>query len=156
MCHAASHETYDLFDVERFVRAQEGAERFSTFDVALAEIEGGRKVTHWIWWVFPQLQNLGRSHLARKYGISCIEEACAYLAHPVLGPRLVTISQALLRVDDASALEVFGPIDCVKVRSCMTLFSHVPGADPVFREVLDAFYEGVEDPETLRLLGIGG
>lgn len=133
--------------LERFVAAQRTA-----YDRALSEIKGGRKASHWMWFVFPQLRGLGRTETARFYGLSGIEEAAAYLRHPVLGTRLVEISRALMQQAERDALVVFGKPDNRKLRSCMTLFSKVDGADPVFGQVLDAFFEGEGDPLTLELL----
>lgn len=118
---------------------------------ALREIEGGRKDSHWMWFVFPQLRGLGRSSTALHYGLET-EEAAPFLADPVLGPRLVEISRALLAyAGRRSAREVFGTVDALKLRSAMTLFAAVPGADPVFSEVLAAFCDG-PCPQTLAML----
>lgn len=141
------------YDLERFVRAQTKGDVYgSTYEDALREIQHGRKQTHWIWYVFPQLRELGKSRMARFYGIEDMGEAKAYLAHPVLGPHLEEISRAMLGIEGKSALQVLGPIDCSKLRSCMTLFTCVEGSDPVFREVLAKYYNGTEDEKTLRLL----
>lgn len=140
------------YDLERFVRAQEGDGFGATYADALNEIRAGWKQSHWIWYVFPQLRGLGMSSTAHYYGIDGMGEAKAYLEHPLLGPRLVQISQAMLGNTGRSAQQVLGPIDCMKLRSCMTLFAHVEGGDPVFREVLDAFYDGDEDPLTIRMI----
>lgn len=126
-----------------------------TYERALSEIRQGRKETHWMWFIFPQLKGLGRTEIARYYGLSDLQEATDYLHHPVLGPRLVDISKALLRQPGRDPFVVFGKPDDRKLRSCMTLFAHVSGADPVFREVLGAFYGGSEDPLTLQLLAHG-
>ncbi|MBR3318880.1 MAG: DUF1810 domain-containing protein [Atopobiaceae bacterium] len=141
------------YDLERFKKAQDGATWGATYEDALGEIREGCKLTHWIWYVFPQLKGLGRSGMAEKYGISGMPEAEAYLADPVLGARLVEISEALLEHRGTSAQRILGPIDAIKVRSCMTLFARVPGSSPVFREVLDVFYDGKEDELTIELLG---
>lgn len=134
-------------DLERFVAAQEGS-----YPTALAELRRGRKESHWMWWVFPQLASLGRSGTARAYGIADLAEAEAYLAHPVLGPRLVEAARAMLRHEGQAPEAVLGGIDAMKLRSCATLFAAVPGADPVFREVLEAFYGGEADPMTVERL----
>ena len=105
-----------------------------------------------MWYIFPQLRELGRSGMAEYYGISGKDEARAYLADPVLGPRLVEISEAFLELEDKDAGRIFGYPDVVKLRSCMTLFLEVSGEDSVFRRVLDAYYHGVKDQETLRIL----
>jgi uncharacterized protein (DUF1810 family) len=132
----------------RFVEAQE-----NTYDRALSEIVSGRKQTHWMWFVFPQLEELGRTETAKFYGISGLEEARAYLRHDLLGKRLTGISTALLQLGSNDATAVMGQPDDLKLRSSMTLFSLIEGAPAVFREVLDKFYDGRPDPLTLKLLG---
>jgi uncharacterized protein (DUF1810 family) len=131
----------------RFVNAQAG-----DYEQALAEIKKGRKRSHWMWYIFPQLNGLGFSEMARVYGIRDRAEATAYLAHPVLGPRLVETSRALLTIDGSSASQVMGSPDDLKLRSSMTLFSAVDGADPVFQAVLDKFFGGKPDAKTLSML----
>lgn len=132
---------------ERFVEAQA-----QSYDRALAEIVAGRKATHWMWFIFPQLRSLGRSHNAQFYGIADLAEAEAYLAHPVLGSRLIEISQAMLAHAGCDPAVVLGEIDALKLRSCMSLFAAVPGAPDVFSDVLGAFYEGAACPLTLAAL----
>jgi len=134
--------------LERFVSAQDGA-----YAQALAEIRAGRKRSHWMWFVFPQLAGLGHSPTAQYYAISGLAEAAAYLAHPVLGPRLVEISRALVDLPTSDATRVLGYPDDLKLRSCATLFAQVPGADPVFQRVLDKFFAGKPDEATIALLG---
>jgi uncharacterized protein (DUF1810 family) len=134
-------------DLERFVRAQSGV-----YDDALAEIKGGRKRSHWMWFVFPQIAGLGSSPTAQRYALSGPGEAQAYLAHPVLGPRLTEISQAMLAVDGRSAEEILGYPDDLKLRSSMTLFAHVAEDPSVFEAVLERYYDG-PDQRTLDLLG---
>ncbi len=134
-------------NLERFISAQA-----INYDEALKEIQNGRKTTHWMWYVFPQVQGLGNSEMARRYAIADLEEAEAYLAHPALGARLIQISKAMLSLPGNDAYNILGSPDDMKLRSCMTLFSKVPGADPVFREVLTKFYNGQEDERTLRVL----
>ncbi len=129
-----------------FVEAQ--SDRYPS---ALAELRAGQKRTHWMWFVFPQLAELGHSPTAKRFGLDDIEEARAYLAHPVLGPRLREAAAALLPHAGRGALAVLGSPDDRKLRSCMTLFT-AAGDDPVFQQVLAAFYEGKPDPATLRLL----
>ncbi len=136
-----------LIDLTRFLEAQK-----PDYKTALAEIRNGRKVTHWIWYIFPQLAGLGHSGNAKFYGIKDIEEADAYRAHPVLGTHLIEISDALLHLDTNNATEVMGSPDDLKLRSCMTLFSEVPGASPVFQKVLDKFFGGLKDEKTIDLL----
>lgn len=137
----------DTYNLERFVEAQK-----SYYDVALREIREGCKRSHWIWFVFPQMASLGFSYNARFYGISCLDEARAYLAHPILGKRLRQISEALLEHKGKDVLSILGAIDTLKVCSCMTLFD-VVSPDDVFRQVLKTFYEDKRDAQTLALVG---
>ncbi len=140
----------DPFDLERFLLAQA-----EDYEIALAELRRGRKESHWIWHVFPQIDRLGYSAKTRKYSIKSLDEARAYLAHPVLGPRLVDCCRALLSVTGRSAREIMGSPDDLKLRSSMTLFARVAGGDSVFQEVLDRYYGGEGDPQTLRWIGGG-
>ncbi len=133
--------------LQRFLEAQAAA-----YPTALVEIQGGRKRSHWMWYVFPQLQGLGFSPTAHYYGLRGAAEARAYARHPVLGARLVEISRALLALPGDDATRVLGRPDDVKLRSSMTLFAALPGAEPVFQRVLDKFFRGQADPQTLRLL----
>lgn len=135
-------------DLSRFVEAQE-----RDYRTALSEIRAGRKRTHWIWYVFPQLRGLGRSDMAMRYGIVDLDEARRYMAHPVLGARLVQISQALLELETSDANAVMGSPDDLKLRSCMTLFSVAASDQPVFQQVLDRFFGGEPDSRTLAMLG---
>jgi len=128
--------------VERFVKAQE-----ESYGQALAEIKNGRKRSHWMWYVFPQLKGLGRSETARYYGIANRAEAEAYLAHPLLGSRLLEITGELLKLESRDAKEVFGRPDDVKLKSSMTLFYLVDG-NPIFKAVLDKFFGGEQDEVT--------
>lgn len=140
-------------DLQRFVTAQD---EHGTYDAALAELRRGRKSTHWMWFVLPQLHGLGQSVFARVYGVRGLDEARAYLAHPVLGPRLRECGDALLALGTSDPEAVLGGIDAVKLRSSMTLFAHAAEDDDgarVFRAVLDRFFAGEEDAATLRLLG---
>ena len=132
--------------LERFVRAQEG-----TYDRALAELQRGRKDSHWMWFVFPQLAGPGRSEAARFYAIDGLEEARAYLAHAVLGARLVEAT-ATVTAAPGSAEAVLGPVDAVKLRSSMTLFEAAADDPARFRAALDRFFGGKRDPETTRRL----
>jgi uncharacterized protein (DUF1810 family) len=135
-------------DLERFVDAQAG-----TYDRALAELRRGRKTSHWMWWVFPQVAGLGMSDTSRTYAVADLAEARAYLQHDVLGPRLRECCRALLALDDDQSAElVMGSIDAMKLRSSMTLFAHADPDEGVFREVLDRFYDGREDDRTVHLL----
>jgi uncharacterized protein (DUF1810 family) len=135
-------------DLERFVNSQE-----HSYAAALAEVKAGRKRSHWMWYIFPQLKGLGFSDTAAFYGIAGLEEAITYLAHPVLGERLREISEAALLPETDDALEVFGSPDHLKLRSSMTLFALVDGDDDsVFRKVLDKYFRGRKDAKTLELL----
>jgi uncharacterized protein (DUF1810 family) len=143
-------EADDPHDLRRFVEAQEG-----DYDRALSEIRGGRKQSHWMWYVFPQYDGLGFSATSRRYAIESVEEAKAYLNHPVLGPRLREIGEATLAVEGRSALDIFGSPDDMKLRSCATLFAYVsPGS--VFDRLLEKYFGGRRDDKTLRLLGAAG
>ncbi len=135
------------YDLDRFIRAQE-----MMYPWALKEIQRGRKQTHWIWFVFPQLRTLGQSHNALYYGIADIEEAKQYLAHPILGARLREISEALLRLETNDPFSVMPGIDGVKLCSSMTLFAEVEGYDSIFGKVIDKYYNGNKDMETIRIL----
>ncbi|MBR3455373.1 MAG: DUF1810 family protein [Bacteroidaceae bacterium] len=133
----------DKFNLARFLEAQE-----YWYEIALEEVREGRKSSHWIWFIFPQLSFLGHSYNAKYYGLSGLDEAEAYLNNPVLGARLRTITEALLTHREMSATDIFGGLDAMKVRSCMTLFDTV-SPDDVFAQVLDVFYHGVPDKRTL-------
>lgn len=133
--------------LDRFVTAQA-----RDYRQALAELNTGHKRTHWIWYVLPQLRELGRSAMAREYGIADRQEAADYFAHPVLGPRLVECVQALLSHPDKSAVDMLGEVDAMKFRSCLTLFAAVAPDEPCFEKALAVFYGGKPDAETLRLL----
>lgn len=135
------------FDIERFVRAQDGG----VYERALAEIRAGRKRSHWIWFVFPQAHGLGRSPMAERYGITSREELDAYVNHPLLRARLLKISHALLALPGSDPVAVLGDIDALKVRSSMTLFE-LTGTDPVFGAVLDKYYAGSRDGLTLGIV----
>ena len=137
----------DPFQLERFVQAQA-----PVWDDVQAELRAGRKRTHWMWFMFPQLAALGRSATARHYGIAGPEEARAYLAHSVLGPRLVACCDLLMRVDDRPAVEIFGAVDAMKLRSCLTLFDAVAPGSRAFAECLAKYFEGQRDPLTIGLL----
>lgn len=133
----------DPHDLQRFVDAQ-----VPVYEQAVAELRMGRKRTHWMWFIFPQLRGLGFSTTAMRYGIASIDEARAYLAHPVLGPRLVDCTRRVLAVRDRTAHEIFGSPDDTKFRSSMTLFAHADPATPEFRAALDKYCGGEEDPLT--------
>jgi len=140
----------DGFDVQRFVDAQD---RGGAYDRALAELRQGRKRGHWIWFVFPQIAGLGTSEMSRRYAIASLEEASAYLAHPLLGPRLVECAEALLELPGRDPVAVLGGIDALKLRSSMTLFAHADRAAPVLAEVLTRYYDGITDQATEQRLG---
>lgn len=139
------------YDLQRFVTAQDAG---GTYQRAVAELRNGRKDSHWMWFVFPQIAGLGFSHASRTYALSSVEEARSYLAHPVLGPRLLECTAIVAGLAGASggaaptAEQVFGEIDAVKLRSSMTLFMRAAPGEPVFRQVLDQYFDGVPDPET--------
>lgn len=134
------------YNLQRFVDAQQG-----DYEQALAEVRNGRKYSHWIWYIFPQLKGLGMSYNSQYYGISGRGEAEAYLAHPVLGKRLREITSAFLQLKNKAAAEVFGSLDAMKVLSCMTLFNEV-AADDLFQQVIDKYYQGKTDETTKRML----
>jgi uncharacterized protein (DUF1810 family) len=138
----------DQTHLDRFVEAQR-----TTYETALAELKAGRKVSHWMWFVFPQLDGLGFSATAQRYAIQSLAEAEAYLRHPILGPRLVASTEAVLAVDGRSARDIFGSPDDLKLRSCATLFAQVSPAGSVFHRLLAKYFGGEADAETLRLLG---
>jgi uncharacterized protein (DUF1810 family) len=137
----------DGHDLRRFVAAQEGV-----CESALSELRAGRKTSHWMWFVFPQIAGLGRSATAQRYAITSLEEAEAYLAHPVLGPRLLECVRTLTELSELSAPEIFGSVDAQKLKSSMTLFAHAAPDQPLFRDVLARYFDGAEDQETLRRL----
>ena len=134
-------------NLNRFLEAQE-----TDYPVALREIRNGRKTSHWMWYIFPQLRGLGRSQYAHFYGISGRKEAEAYLRHPVLGKRLLEISAALLGLENSSAYRVMGSPDDMKLKSSMTLFASLANTDPVFERVLQKFFNGERDRKTLELM----
>ncbi|RYD86853.1 MAG: DUF1810 domain-containing protein [Sphingomonadales bacterium] len=139
--------TTEDHDIDRFVAAQVG-----TYDAALAEIRRGRKRSHWMWFVFPQLAGLGHSAMARHYAIGSLEEARAYLDHPLLGERLRACVEALQDLDQSDAERVFGPVDALKLHSSLTLFALAHGGR-LFDAALDRWFDGRRDPATLALLG---
>ena len=138
------------FDLDRFIEAQN--DKYEGYDSALSEIRQGRKQGHWIWYVFPQLKNLGRSSTAQFYGIDGIDEARAYLDEPALHERLIEISQALLEIEETNPVKVFGHIDAMKVKSSMTLFLAADPKIEVFNQVLNKFYQGKLDALTTDIL----
>jgi uncharacterized protein (DUF1810 family) len=137
----------DPHDLQRFVGAQNPVYR-----TVIAELARGAKSSHWMWFVFPQLKELGRSSTAQHYGIASREEALAYWRHPLLGPRLKECTELMLAVEDKSALHILGTPDDLKFRSSMTLFDAVVPGEPVFGRALQKFFDGERDPRTLSLL----
>ncbi len=141
----------DPYDLARFVHAQE-----RVYPTVLEELRSGSKWSHWMWFIFPQIEGLGASPTSVYYSIKSAEEARQYLAHPVLGPRLRECSQILLSLQDRSAEEVFGFPDDLKLKSCMTLFESVSEDKAVFAAVLDRYFAGLRDPRTLAVLSDQG
>jgi uncharacterized protein (DUF1810 family) len=135
--------------LQRFVDAQDDG---GTYDQALGELRAGRKTSHWMWFVFPQIAGLGRSPTAQHYALESLDEARAYLAHPVLGPRLRESARALTELSGSSAEDVLGGIDAMKLRSSMTLFARADPGEPAFAEVLDRYFDGVPDEATEEIL----
>lgn len=127
-------------DINRFIKPSN-----RIYDIALAEIKRGKKQSHWMWYIFPQLKGLGKTSTSELYGIASIEEAQAYLAHPILGARLREIAKALLEVKNKTAFEMFGTPDYLKLKSCMTLFKLAAPDETIFQEVIDTYYMGYED-----------
>ena len=141
--------TNDPYDLQRFLRAQE-----PIYATALAELRGGQKRSHWMWFIFPQIEGLGQSPTSKYYAIKSLAEAQAYLQHPLLGPRLQECAEAVLAIEGRSAAEIFGFPDDLKLRSSMTLFAALAGPDSVFARVLERFYDGRPDEQTLRIGGL--
>ena len=141
--------TEDPFDLRRFVAAQDAG---GTYDRATAELRRGRKASHWMWFVFPQVAGLGYSPASRTYAITGLAEARAYLAHPVLGPRLTECARIVAGTEGSTADDIFGSVDAMKLRSSMTLFAAVAPEDPVFATVLAKHFGGVPDDATLARL----
>src|SRR5690606_8752932 len=134
----------DPFDLQRFVDAQR-----TTFAQARAELLAGRKESHWMWFIFPQLEGLGRSETAQYYAIRSLDEARAYLEHPILGPRLVECTEIVNRIEGKSAYDIIGTPDDLKFRSSMTLFAQVALNQPVFEQALAKYFDSVPDPLTI-------
>lgn len=139
----------DPFDLTRFLRAQDSA---NTYVQALAELRNGRKVSHWMWFVFPQIVGLGRSTMSKRYAIKSLAEAAAYLDHDLLGPRLLECAGVVTGLENRSACDIFGGIDALKLRSSMTLFSRATIDEPVFTRVLEIYFDGQPHPDTLRII----
>jgi len=141
--------TDDPYDLERFVTAQDAG---GTYASAVAELRRGRKRGHWMWFVFPQVAGLGLSEMSRRYAISSLAEARAYLAHPILGQRIEECARTLSEVSGRSAGDVFGEVDATKLRSSMTLFARAAPDNPFFRDVLGRYFDGLADDATDALL----
>ena len=137
----------DLFDLDRFVRAQE-----ADYEHALAEIRSGRKRSHWMWYIFPQFAGLGLSSTSQRYAINSLAEARAYLAHPILGARLNEIAEAVLNLQGRTAHDIFGSPDDLKLQSSSTLFALVSPNDSVFHRIIDKYFDGSRDERTLELV----
>lgn len=140
--------TVDSFDLNRFILAQK-----QDYSIALDEIAQGKKYSHWMWYIFPQIKGLGRSHIAQKYAISNVEEAKAYLADSVLGARLVECCEVLLNLDSSyTASEIFGYPDDLKLKSSMTLFAKVSEKNSVFHQVVNQYFDSEFDSKTIEIL----
>lgn len=149
MTSSESLSTDDPYDLSRFVRAQE-----ESYEQALSEIKSGQKRSHWMWYIFPQIDGLALSATAKRYSIKTVEEAKAYLDHLVLGRRLLACAEAVLRIEGRSAAEIFGSPDDLKLRSCATLFACVLPPGSVFDRLIAKYYRGQRDSKTRQLLGI--
>lgn len=136
-----------IYNLNRFIKAQK-----YSYEAALSEIKNGVKRTHWMWYIFPQLKELGKSEIAKHYGIEDFEEAKMFLEHPLLGARLREISNALINLSTNNPYSVMGDIDGLKLQSSMTLFAEIEACDSVFTKVLDKYYNGNKDPKTIKLL----
>ena len=143
-----ARDPLDPFELERFVRAQDGI-----YDQALAELRNGRKRSHWIWFVFPQISGLGQSETSRRFAIRTLDEARAYLTHPILGRRLLECTEAVLALENRSASEIFGYPDDLKFHSSMTLFGFAASRDSIFQRAIEKYYRGEPDRGTVALLG---
>jgi uncharacterized protein (DUF1810 family) len=140
----------DPYDLGRFVAAQDAG---GTYGHATAELRRGRKTSHWIWFVFPQIAGLGWSPTSQRYAISSLDEARGYLAHPVLGPRLIECAGIVAATQGRTAEQIFGETDAMKLRSSVTLFLRAAPGEPVFAQVLSQYFDGAPDPATDRLIG---
>ncbi|HEV2885951.1 MAG TPA: DUF1810 domain-containing protein [Jatrophihabitans sp.] len=140
-----TEEPGETGDLERFVQAQDAG---MTFDRAVAELRQGRKTSHWMWFVFPQVAGLGQSPTSKRFAISSLSQARAYLRHPVLGPRLIECARILAQRHDRSAQQIFGDLDARKLQSSMTLFARAAPEEAVFAQVLDRYFDGAPDPAT--------
>lgn len=147
MIKTNTNDNDDQFNLNRFVIAQE-----KVYDTALSELRNGEKLTHWMWFIFPQIEGLGITPTSKYYAIKNLEEARQYLHHPVLGARLLECAEAVLAVQGSSASDIFGYPDYLKLKSSMTLFSSVAGPDSVFVRILDKYFNGERDMKTVELL----
>jgi uncharacterized protein (DUF1810 family) len=138
----------DPYSLSRFINAQE-----TIYESVLAELRSGQKRSHWMWFIFPQIEGLGHSPTSKYYAIKSLDEAREYLNHPILGSRLVECAEIILGIEGRTASEIFGFPDDLKLRSCMTLFSCAAEADSMFDRVLEKYFDGKQDNETLKLLG---
>ena len=136
-------------NLTRFLDAQKGS-----YEIALKEIKKGRKASHWMWYIFPQITGLGLSDTAKFYAIKNRNEAIEYMNHDILGTRLIEISNELLKLPTHNSIEVFGQVDSLKLKSSMTLFSLLENTNPVFQQVLDKFFDGAKDEKTIQLLSV--
>ena len=136
------------FNLNRFIEAQE-----HVYQSALGELRQGQKTGHWMWFIFPQIRGLGRSPISQQFAIHNLAEAAAYLAHPVLGKRLIECTQALLALENRSAEDIFGYPDCLKLRSSLTLFEKAAGGNTVFSQAIEKYFQGQRDERTLEILG---
>lgn len=132
----------DPYQLERFVDAQDFNK---TYERAVSDLRTGRKFGHWMWFIFPQIEGLSRSSISRKFAISSLAEAQAYLRHPILGPRLIRCTEILIEINGKSAIEIFGPTDAMKLRSSMTLFMNAAPDESIFKEVLAKYFDGSPD-----------
>jgi uncharacterized protein (DUF1810 family) len=143
----SQHFPADPFDLNRFVLAQD-----RVYKHVVSELKAGTKMSHWMWFIFPQIRGLGHSPISIEYSISSRDEAQAYLQHPLLGPRLKECTQLVLQIEGRSALEILGEPDDIKFRSSMTLFAQVSSDDDIFQRALDKYFDGVPDRLTLDRL----
>lgn len=134
-------------NLQRFIAAQQ-----NDYAIAVTEIKQGRKRSHWMWYIFPQIAGLGFSETSRYYALKNIDEARAYLDHPILGSRLIEICKELVKLPTSNPTQIFGMPDDLKLRSCVTLFAALPDTDPLFQQVLDKFFSGIHDSKTVALL----
>ena len=147
MCPVPERSPADPYNLDRFMKAQAGI-----FPQVLSELQAGRKTSHWMWFIFPQIRGLGSSPTSVEFAISSCDEALSYLQHPVLGPRLKECTNLVLQVEGRSALDIFGEPDDMKFRSSMTLFAKVSSADDIFERALQKYFDGVPDQLTLDRL----